>query len=189
MNQYALELSELSKYYDDKPVIKNISLSLKSGEILGILGQNASAKSTLIKILGGLVQPNRGQISLFGEQVKIKSPSKATALGIIALYENSPLPENLTVSQALFLGTYRKINPRSVASSIGLVSNKKMDLEAKRYLEEYNFDVDIRSKVDSLSPAQRQMLVLIRSVVLNAKILLVDNCFSLLNASEIKEVH
>lgn len=184
MANTALEISHVSKYYDGIPVLDDVSFALEQKEILVVIGQNASAKSTLIKILSGLVRPDGGEVLINGKPVVVKSPHHARKLGIMTLYEDVVLPDNLTVAEYLFLGSYAKI---SAHGRIGMLNLSEMYRMAQKLTKEYNFNVDVHRKISTLDTSRRQMLPLLRAITQNTKLLLIDNCLGLLDEQDLHE--
>lgn len=103
--EYAAELLNITKVYDDYAANDNITLRLKFGEIQALLGENGAGKSTLMNVLFGLVKPDSAEIKINGQAVNIKNPNYATALGIGMLYQHFKQVECFGVLQNIVLGS------------------------------------------------------------------------------------
>lgn len=180
-----LEVKNLTKHYDSIPVLNQASLSLNTGEVLGIVGKNASAKSTFVKILSGTVPMESGQITYDGQPVKIKNPIAAKKMGIFTIRDgNVPFLDHFTVADNLFLGNYTQRQPLS----LGLYHKKALQTKAQALLDQYQLSIQADQIFSSLSPGQKQMVFLVHALSQNLRLLIIDNCFSALDANEILEL-
>ncbi len=103
-SELLLEMQGIDKSFPGVQALRDVSLSLYPGEVLGIVGENGAGKSTLIKILGGAHRPDRGRIVLEGREVSFRSPSAAQQAGISIIYQEFNLVPDLTVRENIFLG-------------------------------------------------------------------------------------
>ncbi|MGI6069752.1 MAG: ATP-binding cassette domain-containing protein [Blautia sp.] len=178
-----LEVKDITKHYDSIPVLSHASLTLEAGEILGVVGKNASAKSTFIKILSGAVPMESGQVFLNGTPVRIKSPVIARKLGIFTIYDGAvPFLDHFTVADNLFLGNYTQKQP----ASLGLYRKKALHAKAQELLDQYGLDISASQTFSALSQGQKQMVFLVHALSQGLRILIIDNCFSALDANEIQ---
>ena len=104
-----LEMSHISKSFGAVTALVNVSIKLRQGEVLALVGDNGAGKSTLIKILSGFHQPDTGIITSQGKEVRFASPRDARAHGIETVYQDLALIGDLSVFHNMFLGReYRK---------------------------------------------------------------------------------
>ena len=99
----ALRVEHIAKSFGPVTALRDVSLSLRKGEVLGLLGDNGAGKSTLVKILSGFHRPDAGSISVFGEPVQFKSVIHARSLGIDTVYQDLALVPGLSVYHNMFL--------------------------------------------------------------------------------------
>ncbi len=177
MTEERLVARGIVKRYGAATVLHSVTLTLRAGEVHGLLGHNGAGKSTLLKILAGAVAPDGGEILLDGRQVSFASPAAASHAGIACVFQELSLLENLTVTQNLFLA-------REVATS-GVLNKKAMQAEARRQLETYGLDLSGDEKVADLPVAQRQMIEIIGALARNARVILLDEPTTALERSQI----
>ena len=183
-----LEVSHLSKAYDNTRLLSDISFCLHSGEMLSIIGQNSSFKTTLAHILCGLAPYDSGTVLLDGEEACIFSPYEAHRSGIILLGEIAQLCDDLTVAENIFLFSRQK--PAAAQSKYGWQSSRAVLASAARLLREYDFDfLKPGDPVGSLGLAEKQMLAFLCAVTQNARVLIIDDAFSALSAEERKKIY
>lgn len=168
-----LLMREVTKEYHGVPAIKNVSFTLRRGEVHALLGENGAGKSTLTKMLSGVATATSGSIIIDGETVQIKSPSHARELGIVMVFQETSLVPSMTVAQNLFLGdekTFNKLRP--------------LYIEANVFLSSLNFDVDPWSQVAMLGAAKKQMVEIARAVRQKARIIIFDEPTATLTPEE-----
>jgi ribose transport system ATP-binding protein len=175
-----VELENVCKSFPGVKALDNVSLRLKSGEVLALLGENGAGKSTLMKILSGVYTKDKGTIKVFGEVIEDINPVKAQELGIAIIHQELNMCEHLTVAQNIFLG-------REVTKN-GVLSDKEMNHEAKKVLNRLNIDIDPETIVGNLSVSKQQMVEISKALSTNAKILIMDEPTSALTSKEIDEL-
>ncbi|MBC8587420.1 sugar ABC transporter ATP-binding protein [Paratissierella segnis] len=180
MSNYMVELENVCKSFPGVKALDNVSLRLKSGEVLALLGENGAGKSTLMKILSGVYTKDKGTIKVFGEVIEDINPVKAQELGIAIIHQELNMCEHLTVAQNIFLG-------REVTKN-GVLSDKEMNHEAKKVLNRLNIDIDPETIVGNLSVSKQQMVEISKALSTNAKILIMDEPTSALTSKEIDEL-
>lgn len=166
-----LEMRKMSKSFGSVHAVINVDLVLKRGEILGLVGDNAAGKSTLMKMLTAVHKPDEGEIYIEGEPVRIESPRTARSLGIEMIYQDFSLAPNLSIVDNIFLG--REIK-RSFAG-LSILNRKKMNLLAEEALEQTLIRIDsVQTIVTDLSGGQQQAVAIARAVAFDAKIIIMD---------------
>jgi simple sugar transport system ATP-binding protein len=179
----AIRVESLSKRFGAVVALQDVSLHLKKGEVLGLIGDNGAGKSTLVKILSGFHQPDGGKIFVDGKEVQIRSVAQARALGIDTVYQDLALVPGLSVYHNMFLkrellGTFGGVN-------LPMLDNTEMRRRARKHLDDMGVRVpDVDAEVALLSGGQRQSIAVARSVYSEAKILLLDEPLAAMGAKE-----
>jgi ABC-type uncharacterized transport system ATPase subunit len=158
----------------------DISITLRRGEILGLLGENGAGKSTLMKILYGLYRPDAGSIFIDGEEVEIHDPKDAVERGIGMVHQHFTLIPPLTVAENIVLGA----EPRKGAS---------LDLEEAiratgELSERYGLRVDPRARVADLSVGVQQRVEILKTLYREARILILDEPTAVLTPQETEDL-
>ena len=174
-----LRVEHIAKRFGPVTALKDITLHLKKGEVLGLLGDNGAGKSTLIKILCGFQKPDAGKMFLHGQPYEPKSVDDARAHGIETVYQDLALIDELSVYHNLFLRRERVHKP------IPLLSNRQMKREARTALDEIGINIPrIDVSVARLSGGQRQAIAVARTVNSDADIILLDEPLAAMGAKE-----
>ncbi len=171
-----LELLNISKSYNSLKANDSINLKVQAGQIHAILGENGAGKSTLMKIIYGAAKADTGQILWNGKEVVIDSPAAARKLGIGMVYQHFSLFETLTVAENILLGLDEKIDIKALHEKIIQVS------------EQYGLTVDPRREVHSLSVGERQRVEIIRCLLQNPSLLILDEPTSVLTPQAVKQL-
>jgi ribose transport system ATP-binding protein len=172
-----LQLSRISKRFGNNLVLKDISLELRGGGILGLVGQNGAGKSTLVKILAGLYPDYRGTVTIDGRQVHLQNPRQARAEGIAVIYQEFSLVPEMTVAENLLLGR----EPGNWHYSA-----KKVEERAEHVLESVGIQIGVplSTPVSVLSPALKQRIEIAKALAEKASVLLMDEPTARLSKSE-----
>ncbi|WP_433462081.1 ATP-binding cassette domain-containing protein [Spirillospora sp. CA-128828] len=172
-----LRVEHIGKRFGAVEALRDVTVHLDRGEVLGLIGDNGAGKSTLIKIICGYHQPDRGRIIVHGEEVALKSVAHARSLGIDTVYQDLALINELTVYHNMFLNREIVRWP--------LLNNRVMRKRARRYLDDMGVQIqDVGSEVAKLSGGQRQAIAVARSVYSDARILLLDEPLAAMGAKE-----
>jgi general nucleoside transport system ATP-binding protein len=169
-----LELKHISKQYPAVKANDDVSLTVQPGEIHAILGENGAGKSTLMKIVFGAVQPDAGTIAIDGEPVTIRNPHEAKAQGIAMVFQHFSLFDTLTAAENVWLGL-------ETGETLAQVSER---MRAKA--EVYGLPVDPARPVHSLSVGERQRVEIIRALLAEPKILILDEPTSVLTPQAVQ---
>ncbi|MGD1822511.1 MAG: sugar ABC transporter ATP-binding protein [Pleomorphochaeta sp.] len=180
MSEYILELQHIVKKYPGVLALNDVSLKLKEGQILGLIGENGAGKSTLIKTCSGAVIPTSGKIIVNGKEFSHMSPQLARENGIAIIYQEFNNVKGLSAAENLFLG-----NPIRK----GMVIDKKaMEEEAKKAFEQLNIDIDPKELCGNLSVGFQQMIEIAKAIRLNAKVLIMDEPSAPLTSKEVESM-
>src|SRR3954451_13553515 len=156
-----LQAEHLSKRFGAVTALRDVSLRLHRGEVLGLVGDNGAGKSTLIKILCGFHQPDSGTIYYQGKPVRFSSPLDARAQGIQTVYQDLALINDLSVFHNMFLGR----EPKKRVLGLPLLDNNKMRRQTRTYLDSLGIHIpNADSTVALLSGGQRQSIAVARSI-------------------------
>jgi simple sugar transport system ATP-binding protein len=174
-----LRVEHISKRFGPVTALRDISLHLRRGEVLGLLGDNGAGKSTLIKILSGFQRQDSGEMFLHGQPYVPKSVDDARAKGIDTVYQDLALIDELSVYHNMFLRRERVHRP------LPFLANREMKHEARRALDEIGINIPrIDVAVARLSGGQRQAIAVARTVNGDADIILLDEPLAAMGAKE-----
>lgn len=179
MDEYILEMRNVTKKFSGVTALKNVNMHLKKGEILGICGENGAGKSTLMKILSGSYAAGEyeGKIVYEGNPIEITSVKFAENLGIEMVYQEINMVLDLDIAENLNIG--------NLPGKGLFVDYKTLYAEAKKILDYIKIDASPRAKTRNLNSGQMQMISLMRTVIKNPKILVLDEPTSALTDKEV----
>jgi D-xylose transport system ATP-binding protein len=177
-----IELRDIRKSFGPVEVLKGVDLQVHPGRVSALVGDNGAGKSTLIKGLAGVQSYDSGEVLFDGQPAALGSPHDAAALGIEVVYQDLALCENLDIVQNMFLGReeqhHRMLNgpqmERHAAETLGSLSVRTIK--------------SVRQKVSSLSGGQRQTVAIARSVLQDAKVVILDEPTAALGVAQTEQV-
>lgn len=182
MSEVILEMKNILKIYPNGIVAnEHINFSLKKGEIHALLGENGAGKSTLMKIIFGIETPEEGEIFLHGKKVEIKSPEEAINMGIGMVHQHFMLVPSLTVAENIILG----VEPKK--SRFFTDMDKAIEV-SNEICKKYNFDLDVKDKIENLSVGMKQKVEILKALYRQAKILILDEPTAVLTPQETDEL-
>src|ERR687893_1606477 len=173
-----LEVREVTKRFPGVLALDRVSFQLEPGEVHALVGENGAGKSTLIKVITGVYQPDGGEIFFEGREVSFASPHESQAAGISTIYQEISLIPLRSVAQNVFLG-------REPRTRFGLLDVERMNREAAEILERYDIRVDVAALLNSLGLGTQQMVAVARAVSLEARVVIMDEPTSALEAREV----
>jgi fructose transport system ATP-binding protein len=181
----ALEAHGLTKRFGNVEALRGADFELREGEILAVIGDNGAGKSTLIKCLSGAHPPDEGQIRLHGEDVQLKTPLDARALGIETVYQTLAVSPALDIASNLFLGREPRA-PGIQGKLFRKLDKKRMREEAARQMNELGIMTiqNIDQQVETLSGGQRQGVAVARAAAFGSRVLILDEPTAALGVKE-----
>jgi ribose transport system ATP-binding protein len=175
-----LEIKNILKDYPGVRAVNNASISVKKGEIHGLVGENGAGKSTIVKILAGVVQPDDGEIWLNGKQVKIPSGSDSYRLSFSFIHQELNLVPFFSAAENIFLG---RSYPTRVCS---LINWKVLNKSAKSILNQLGVDIPVNIPIVNLSQGEKSIISIARAFASNASVYIMDEPTASSTDDEIK---
>jgi ABC-type sugar transport system ATPase subunit len=152
MSAATLELREVSKAFFGVTALRNVSLSIHQGRILGLIGENGAGKSTLMNIIGGVVQPDAGTMLLDGQPFAPRNPSDANHAGIAFIHQELNLFTNLSIAENIFIASFPQRGP------IVTIDRKQLRQRTRDLLIQVDLQLAPETIVERLSPGERQLV-------------------------------
>lgn len=181
MQQPALEVRNISKYFGNVIALKDISMTVRPGEVHCLLGDNGAGKSTMIKILSGVHKADQGEIILDGERVKFASPAEALDRGIATVHQYLSIQPLMSVTRNFFLGR----EPTKGWGPFRSFDLKKADAIVQEEMANMGIDVrDPSQPVGTMSGGERQCVAISRAIYFGARVLILDEPTSALGVKQ-----
>jgi D-xylose transport system ATP-binding protein len=177
-----VDMQHINVAFGGVHAVRDVSIDLKKGEVVGLVGGNGAGKTTLIRCLSGAHPADSGQILVDGAPVQIHNPRDAKALHIETIYQTLALAENIDASGNVFLG-------RELTTRFGDLDDSAMESATRKVLGRLNPNFkNFKTPVVSLSGGQRQAIAIGRAVHFNARILIMDEPTAALGPAETAQV-
>lgn len=170
-----LKIVDIVKSYGGIQALKGVSISFNGGEVHAIVGENGAGKSTLIKTIAGAISPNSGEIWIDGNVYHKLSPKLSKVLGIEVVYQEFNLIESLSVSENIFLG--EKLTK--------LVNYSELEKRSSELFKRFKVDINPKMIVEHLSPAQKQIVEILKALSRNSKVIIMDEPTAPLTKNEV----
>lgn len=178
MSDNILELKHITKLYPGVVALNDVSLEVRRGEILALVGENGAGKSTLIKTCSGAITPTQGEIVINGKSFTGMTPQTSEQNGIGVIYQEFNLVGDLSVAENIFLG-------RAIRKGM-VIDLKAMERESKKILDSLNIKINPKTLVKTLSVGYQQMVEIAKAVSQNAKLLIMDEPSAPLTSAEVE---
>ncbi|MFE8699867.1 sugar ABC transporter ATP-binding protein [Cytobacillus sp. FJAT-54145] len=176
-----IEMKNIRKSFGSNDVLKDVSITLKGGEICALLGENGAGKSTLMNILGGVHQMDSGTITVDGQQVVFHTPAQSQEAGIAFIHQELNLINDLPIYENMFLG-------RELKTKRGSLDLKRMYKETEEMFQKMNVDLDPNTMVQDLDSSYKQIVEICKAMMTNASIIIMDEPTTSLTDQEIERV-
>ncbi|MGF0031690.1 sugar ABC transporter ATP-binding protein [Bariatricus sp. SGI.154] len=178
--EYVLQLQHIRKEYPGVVALKDVTLELKKGEILALIGENGAGKSTLIKCCSGAVIPTSGKIIVNNKEFTSMTPQLAAENGIAIIYQEFNNVKELSAAENLFLG-------RPIKKGM-IVDKAAMEKEAAKAFERLNIKINPKTLMKNLTVGYQQMVEIAKAIQQNAKILIMDEPSAPLTSAEVESM-
>jgi D-xylose transport system ATP-binding protein len=186
-NEPLLSVQGIRKRYGAVQALQNVSIDVHPGEVVALVGDNGAGKSTTIKMIAGVTQPDEGQIYFEGKPVSLTDPSVAEKLGIQTVYQDLALCDNLDIVSNLFLG--RELKKPVIPKILNIVQKSEMEERAVPVLRDLGINLPpLNTTVASLSGGQRQTVAVARAVLWGSKLVMMDEPTAALGVAQTKAV-
>ena len=177
MAENIIQVQGIVKTFPGVRALDNVHFELKKGEVHGIVGENGAGKSTLIHILGGVYQPDRGEIFLEGAPVRFNSPHKASLCGISIVFQELSLVPNLSVAENIFAH-------RQPVNKFNVINRRRLHRQTQDLLDLFEMEENPNTLVKFLSIARQQVVEILKAISCHPKVLILDEPTSSLSTRE-----
>ena len=180
MGEYVVELKNVTKRFPGVVALHNMQLAVKPGEIHGLIGENGAGKSTLIKVLTGVHMADEGEIYVNGERKLFKNPNESAAAGIACVYQELNIEKLLSVTDNIFINKWTKKG--------FLLDYEGMHKKAAEVMQSLGQDIDPRKAAGTFGMGVQQMIEIAKAVLIDAKMIIMDEPTSSLGEKEVKQL-
>ena len=178
----ALSLRGISKSFPGVRALNGVRLDLFPGQVTALIGENGAGKSTIVKILTGIYQPDEGTISVNGQETRFPTAQAAGKAGVTAIHQETVLFDELTVAENIFIG-------HAPRGAFGLIDTRRMEREAARLLSSIGADLDPKQKLRDLGIASKHLVAIARALSIDAQVVIMDEPTAALSHKEIHELY
>lgn len=182
MSDYILELKDVVKTFGGVRALNGVRFQLKKGEIHALMGENGAGKSTFIKVITGVHQPDSGTMLLDGERMTFRNTSDSAKMGIAAIYQHVTSFPDLTVTENIFMG-------QEIKNKFGIYDWKAMRARAKELIEPLSKEIDVTKPMGTLSVAAQQLVEIAKALSRDARILIMDEPTASLTRNECLQLY
>ncbi len=172
-----IEMKGINKSFGTNQVLKNAGFFLKDGEVHALMGENGAGKSTLMKILTGVYTKDSGTVLVDGQEVSYKTPQEAEKAGIVFIYQELNVLFDLTVVENLFMG-------KEITKAFGVCDKKAMKEKALEVMQKVGVNIPVDAVMSELSVGQQQMVEICKALMVDAKVIIMDEPTAALTESE-----
>jgi len=172
-----IEMKGINKSFGTNQVLKNAGFVLEDGEVHALMGENGAGKSSLMKILTGVYTRDDGTVIVDGEEVVYKTPQEAEKAGIVFIYQEINSLFDMTVEENLFMG-------KEITKKFGIVDKKAMQEKAKEVMDKMGVSIPVDAVMGELSVGQQQMVEICKALMVDAKVIIMDEPTAALTQSE-----
>ncbi len=177
-----LSLRGIQKSFPGVRALNGVQLDLYPGTVTALIGENGAGKSTIVKILTGIYQPDEGTIAVDGQETRFPTAQAASAAGVTAIHQETVLFDELTVAENIFIG-------HAPRGAFGLIDRRRMGEEAARLLASIGADLDPRARLRDLGIASKHLVAIARALSIDARVVIMDEPTAALSHKEIHELY
>ena len=177
-NDVLIEMRGITKHFGSVVANENVNLTVRRGEILSVLGENGSGKTSLMNMLAGIYFPDAGHIYMNGREVVIRSPKDAFALGIGMIHQHFKLVDVLNAAENIILGLPGPLK----------LDMKKVTKEIRELADKYGFELDPDRKIYEMSVSQKQTVEIVKMLYRGANVLILDEPTAVLTPQEAEKL-
>lgn len=177
-----LALTHVTKTFPGVRALSNVSLSLYPGRVTALVGENGAGKSTVVKILTGIYQPDEGEILVEGTAMSLQTPQSAESAGVTAIHQETVLFDELSVAENIFLG-------HAPRGRFGLIDTGAMNKQAGEILAGIGAAIDPKTKLKDLGTANKHLVAISRALSIDARVVIMDEPTAALSHTEIEELY
>lgn len=177
-----LTLAGVTKTFPGVQALSDVSLRLYPGQVTALVGENGAGKSTVVKILTGIYQPDAGDIRIAGQAIRFPTPQSAESAGVTAIHQETVLFDELSVAENIFLG-------HAPRGRFGLIDTVEMAAEANRILAGIDAGIDPGAKLKDLGTANKHLVAIARALSIDARVVIMDEPTAALSHKEIEELY
>jgi len=180
LDEYILQMKEITKQFPGVLALDKVTLNLKKGEVMALVGENGAGKSTLMKILAGVFSQDSGEILLKGKKISGYNPKQAIDMGISIMYQELNYYNDISIAENIFAGQL------PLKKGIKFIDYKKLKADAEKYMHEVGLEKDPLLDARYLSVAEKQLVEIAKAISKNIEVLVMDEPTASLNDEEIK---
>lgn len=177
-----LALDGVTKTFPGVRALSNVSLQLHPGQVTALVGENGAGKSTVVKILTGIYQPDGGEIRVDGQKITLPTAQAAGEAGVTAIHQETVLFDELSVAENIFLG-------HAPRGRFGLIDRAAMVARADKILKSIGAEIDPRNKLKDLGIANKHLVAISRALSIDARVVIMDEPTAALSQKEIEELY
>jgi len=177
-----LSLNRVTKTFPGVTALSEVSLELYAGRVTALVGENGAGKSTVVKILTGIYQPDGGQIETDGSQIRFPTAQDAGSAGVTAIHQETVLFDELSVAENIFLGHAPK-------GKFGLIDSRQMRSSASEILTGIGANIDPSATLKDLGTANKHLVAIARALSIDARVVIMDEPTAALSQKEIEELY
>lgn len=175
-----LSLRGISKSFPGVRALNGVQLDLYPGQVTALIGENGAGKSTIVKILTGIYQPDEGTIAVDGKETQFPTAQAAGEAGVTAIHQETVLFDEMTVAENIFIG-------HAPRGRFGLIDTRRMETEAQRLLSSIGAELDPKVRLRDLGIASKHLVAIARALSIDARVVIMDEPTAALSHKEIHE--
>ena len=176
-----LEVNKISKTFPGVQALREVSVGLRAGEIVGLVGENGAGKSTLVKVLAGIYHPDGGEILVDGVEVQLNNPWEAEKQGLAFVHQQLNLVPSFDIVDNAFLGKW-------IRGRGGIVNKLAMKKQLQEICQQFGFNLELSTLAKELTTSEQWMVQIVRAFLEKPKILVMDEPTAALSDQEVKSL-